>query len=93
MEKMSFIEIILLFISFICFYYSYKLKKMLNENHSDEMNKEAKRILFENAENTFNGNYPLDYKVHTKGMALIKDEKTNKYRLIPQIKVCDIGLC
>lgn len=92
MDKITLLEVVLLFISLISGFSAYKLKKMLNNNNSEEMNKDAKRILFDNAKDTFNGNYPLNYRVHTKGLALIKDNKTNKYTLIPQIKVSDIGL-
>ena len=88
--EITVIEIMLITISIIFFYFSYRLRKLLNSHSSEIMSKEAVRVLFKNAENT-SENYPLDYRVHTKGLALIKG-KNNKYTLVSQIKVCDIGL-
>lgn len=90
---MDFISIFFLSMSLISFYLFFKLKSILknNENSSSDMEKEAHRVLFENAIDNFNGNYPLEGRMHTKGLSLIKDTN-GKYTLIPQIKVCDTGL-
>lgn len=87
----SALEIILLTIGIIGLYYSWKFKKLLNsENKSQFMTKEASRIVFEDAK--VDDSYSSEGRVYTRGLSLIKNEQTGKYNLIPQAKVCDIGL-
>ena len=84
-------EIILLTIGLVCIYYSWKFKKILNsENNSQFMVKEASRIVFEDAK--VDESYSSEGRVYCTGISLIKNEQTGKYNLIPQAKVCDIGL-
>ncbi len=84
-------EIILLSFGLICIYYSWKLNKLLNsKNKSQFMAKEASRIVFEDAK--VDDSYSSEGRVYTRGLSLIKNEQTGKYNLIPQAKVCDIGL-
>lgn len=88
---MSVFEIIMLFISLVAFYSYYKVKKTLNsDNDSSFMTKEASRIVFEDAK--VDDSYSSEGRVYTRGLSLIKNEQTGKYNLIPQAKVCDIGL-
>ena len=84
------ITITMLIFSFICFYIYFKFKKMLHRNTNDSfMLNEASRIIFKDAE--VKAGYSSQGRVYCRGLALIKSEN-GKYTLIPQAKVCDIGL-
>ncbi len=61
----------------------------INKNDS-KLKEEAKRILFGYAE--VNSDYTSEGKIYTRGLSLVKKNKDDKYTLIAQAKVCDIGL-
>lgn len=87
---MSAFELIMLFMSLMAFYIFYKIKKSLNSEGNSFMGKESSRILFEDAK--VNDSYSSEGRVYTRGLSLTKNSETGKYNLIPQAKVCDIGL-
>jgi len=51
---------------------------------------ESSRIIYNNAEVT--EDYSSQGRVFTRGLSLIKKDGDEKYTLISQAKVCDIGL-
>lgn len=87
---MSIITIILLIVGIVFAYYSFKIYKISKQNENDLfMKNESKRIIFGNAQ--IDDDYTSTGRVYTRGMSLVKSEN-GKYSLIPQAKVCDIGL-
>ena len=91
---MNIFSIVLLIIGFAAFCLACILKyEFRNGTRNQAMEREAERVVFENAENTFEGGkYPLNWRPHSTGLALIENPKTQKYNLIAQISVCDTGL-
>ncbi len=87
---MSLLELSMLAISITGFYTFYKIKKSLNSEKNTFMEKEAERIIFKDAK--VDDSYSSEGRVYTRGLSLIKNDKSKKYNLIPQAKVCDIGL-
>lgn len=87
---MSLLELSMLSISLIGFYTFYKIKKSLKSEKNSFMGKEASRIVFQDAK--VDDSYSSEGRVYTRGLSLIKNDKSKKYNLIPQAKVCDIGL-
>jgi len=70
-------------------YIAFKLlSKPKNSNHF--MMLESSRIIYNNAEVT--EDYSSQGRVFTRGLSLIKKDGDEKYTLISQAKVCDIGL-
>lgn len=87
---MSIITIVLLIVGIVFAYYSFKIYKISKQNENDLfMKNESKRIIFGNAQ--IDDDYTSTGRVYTRGMSLVKSEN-GKYSLIPQAKVCDIGL-
>lgn len=87
---MSIITIILLIVGIVFAYYSFKIYKISKQNENDLfMTNESKRIIFSNAE--IDDEYTSTGRVYTRGISLVKSGN-GKYSLIPQAKVCDIGL-
>ena len=87
---MSLLELSMLAISITGFYTFYKIKKSLKSEKNSFMGKEASRIVFQDAK--VDDSYSSEGRVYTRGLSLIKDKESKKYTLIPQAKVCDIGL-
>ena len=52
---------------------------------------EVSRIVNDNV--YVDADYTSGGRVYTRGLSVIIDEKSKKYKTIPQAKVCDIGLC
>ena len=83
----------LLYISILLFIItSYLAIKILTKpkNSNQFMMAESSRIMYNNAEVT--EDYSSQGRVFTRGLSLIKKEGDEKYTLISQAKVCDIGL-
>lgn len=70
-------------------YVIYKLTK--TENNNPIIKNEARRIVLDHAQ--VGDDYTSGGRVYTRGLAVVVDETTKKYKTIPQAKVCDIGFC
>ena len=88
---LSFFGLLLIIIGILLFIYSiYGL--LFKSSHKDEfMKKEAKRVLRQNA--IYTKDYTSEGRVFTKGIGIYKERFWDKkVKIIPQAKVCDIGL-
>jgi len=89
---MDIIITILLFLGLFSLYYAIKFKKLMNDksNRNSFMEKEAERFFFKN--NEIDEYWDSQGRDFRKGMALIKNEKTGKYKLIATGRVVETGL-
>ncbi len=70
-------------------YIMYKLSKTSKSNPI--IREEVSRIVTDNVR--VEDDYTSGGRVYTRGLAVIVDEESKKYKTIPQAKVCDIGFC
>ena len=70
-------------------YILYKLSK--TDKTNPIIRDEVRRIVTDNAR--VESDYTSGGRVYTRGLSVIIDETTQKYKTIPQAKVCDIGFC
>jgi len=72
-------------------YLAIKLRIIINSKNTNKfMIHESIRVIYNNAEVT--EDYSSKGRVFTRGLSLIKRKGDDKYTLISQAKVCDIGL-
>jgi hypothetical protein len=70
-------------------YIMYKLSKA--DKNNPIIRDEVRRIVTDSAR--VDTDYTSSGRVYTRGLTVIIDETTKKYKTIPQAKVCDIGFC
>ena len=70
-------------------YIMYKLSK--SDKNNPIIRDEVRRIVTDSAR--VDTDYTSGGRVYTRGLTVIIDKTTNKYKTIPQAKVCDIGFC
>lgn len=66
-------------------------KEIFSINNSSVNNAESDRF-FNNMSNANNENPSIKSSIYTRGLSLSKSKKDDKYDLIPQSKLCDLGL-
>ncbi len=86
------IALILFIIGAVVLYSTYKFNRSIKTDNKQStfMIEESQRILLDNAK--VDADYTSSGRVYTRGLSLIKNKETDKYDLISQAKVCDIGL-
>ena len=83
------LDIFLLIIAIIV---SYDItKEIFTIKKTSTSESEAKRF-FENMCNSEYENSSLKFSIHKRGLALAKSKEEEKYELIPQSKLCELGL-
>lgn len=66
-------------------------KEIFSINHSSTNSSESDRF-FNKMSNANNENPSIKSSIYTRGLSLTKFKKDDKYDLIPQSKLCDLGL-
>ncbi len=90
MHKMSLVLILLISSLLISLVLVYKVFFFKIDKSNDRMNEEARRILLKYSE--AESDYTSEGRVYTRGLSLVKKSGDDKYTLIAQAKVCDVGL-
>ena len=70
----------------------FSITKEIFAIRTSNMNKEEANRFFNNMSNAENENPSIKASVYTRGLTLAKSKKDDKYDLIPQSKLCDLGL-
>jgi len=87
---MELIGLILLIVGIFSLFVTIRLILKIDIFKSEFLKNESIRILSDNAR--VDENYTSQGRIFTRGLAVVKDKESDKFRIIAQAKPCDIGL-